>query len=666
VSQGFVSGTLACNANCGGFDTSACEPCGNDVINGDDLCDGIDLGGKDCMSEGFDGGTLSCAADCSALVTTGCFGCGDNTINGNETCDGNALDGETCMTQGFIGGTLTCQADCSAFDTTMCNSCGNNTVDMSELCDGNDLDGETCTTQGFFKGTLACVASCDAFNTAACSNCGNNVVDAPEVCDGNGSLGNNTCGAQGLEYGYVCCGGACALDLLNCSDELLESEPNDDGTPSAGNDFSVPNADGPISTNTTVVGAITPIGDDDIYAITNPGNVNALVTVETFGAAGPGTCPYNDLTFDTILELRSAANALLVSSDDEGMGYCSRIQNFVLAPNTTVYARVIDESENSTIAKYHLSVEVRPVVCGDNQLATTEQCDDGNLIGGDGCSATCTLDSGVLEIEPNNTSAQADATLQVSTGNSRYTGAVTPVADLDRYRLDLAAPSFVRFETFSKQNDCTGLTTTLRLFNAGGVEQVTDSTSGIGSCSSVIFPVPAGPSYVQVEETGNNATVPLYLLDIKTVTNKGNETEPNETQAAANANIQSGSDVFVFGNHPNATDIDFYSITVPPCGGSLRLEIIEGDRAVETCESNGIDSFLTLFDSAGNLLDQSEDEGRGFCSLIDGTGSATAPVHPGAHDLAPGTYFVQVKSSTLAVGQQAVFDYRLVATLRKP
>lgn len=666
VSQGFVSGTLACAPNCGAFDTSGCEPCGNDIINGDDVCDGADLGGADCVSEGFDGGTLACADDCSALVTTACFACGDNTINDGETCDGADLGGATCMSEGFIGGTLGCQVDCSGLDTAMCNSCGNNTVDMSELCDGTDLDGETCATQGFFKGNLACAVTCDDFNTATCSNCGNNTIDPPETCEGTDFQGA-TCGAEGLEYGYICCGGSCAIDLGNCSDELLESEPNDDGmTATATNDFSTANADGPITTNTTVVGAIMPAGDDDIYAITNPGNVDAIVTVETFGPNGPGTCPFDDTNFDTLLELRSAMNVLLVSNDDGGMGYCSRIDNYVLAPNATVYARVIELGDNGALAKYHLDVRVHPVVCGDDRLAPSEQCDDGNLFPGDGCSATCTLDAGTLEVEPNNNNAQADATNLISTGNSRYTGAITPVADVDRYRLDLGAPGFVRFETFSRLNDCAGLTTTLRLFNAGGMEQILDSTSGIGSCSSLIFPVPAGQSYIQVEETGNNAAIPLYLLDIKALTSVGTETEPNEVQAQASNNIQAGTDVFVFGNHPNATDIDFYSITVPPCGGSLRLEIIEGDRAVETCESNGIDSFLTLFDSAGNQLDTSDDDGRGFCSLIDGTGSATAPLDVGAKDLSPGTYFVQVKSSPLANMAQATFDYRLVATLRKP
>ena len=48
--------------------------------------------------------------------------CGDGHVDGNEQCDGADLGGKTCtdVTSGFAqGGTLTCKADCT-FDTTDC------------------------------------------------------------------------------------------------------------------------------------------------------------------------------------------------------------------------------------------------------------------------------------------------------------------------------------------------------------------------------------------------------------------------------------------------------------------------------------------------------------------------------------------------------------------
>ncbi len=99
------------------------------------------------------------------------------------------------------------------------------------------------------------------------------------------------------------------------------------------------------------------------------------------------------------------------------------------------------------------------------------------------------------------------------------------------------------------------------------------------------------------------------------------------------------------------------AVTVPQ-GGSIRAEVIEGD-GVETCESNGIDSSIALYNPAGTLISTTGgDVGRGFCSLFDGTGPT--PLNSFAHNLAAGTYFVRVISATTAVTPANQFNYRLV------
>jgi cysteine-rich repeat protein len=74
--------------------------------------------------------------------------CGDNLVNGTEVCDGTDLDGETCETQGWGGGTLACAGDCMAFDETGCTpppNCGNGDLDTGEQCDdGNTDSGDGC------------------------------------------------------------------------------------------------------------------------------------------------------------------------------------------------------------------------------------------------------------------------------------------------------------------------------------------------------------------------------------------------------------------------------------------------------------------------------------------------------------------------------------------
>jgi hypothetical protein len=42
---------------------------------GDEVCDGTDIGASTCGSQGFDAGTLACSGACDALDTSGCLVC---------------------------------------------------------------------------------------------------------------------------------------------------------------------------------------------------------------------------------------------------------------------------------------------------------------------------------------------------------------------------------------------------------------------------------------------------------------------------------------------------------------------------------------------------------------------------------------------------------------
>jgi len=110
------------------------------------------------------------------------------------------------------------------------------------------------------------------------------------------------------------------------------------------------------------------------------------------------------------------------------------------------------------------------------------------------------------------------------------------------------------------------------------------------------------------------------------------------------------------------TDADVYAITVP-AGARIRAEIVEGDRPTETCEGNGIDSRLTLLDENGVTLVDDDDDGRGFCSMIDGTGAAPLDAAAKNATSTDKTYYLVVRAfaQTGAAGQ---FVYRLQLTIR--
>lgn len=174
-----AAGTV-CVDPCDGGPIPGCPVCGNQVIEGSEECDGMELGGETCVSQGFDSGTLGCSPTCT-LDRSGCTTvCGDGIIRGNEECDGSNLRGRLCIVFGFDDGILTCSSTCT-FDLSgccctdgtpgcpVCPVCGDGVRDAPyELCDGADLGPATCTSQGHLPGTLLCNATCDGFIYTGC------------------------------------------------------------------------------------------------------------------------------------------------------------------------------------------------------------------------------------------------------------------------------------------------------------------------------------------------------------------------------------------------------------------------------------------------------------------------------------------------------------------
>jgi hypothetical protein len=185
------------------------------------------------------------------------------------------------------------------------------------------------------------------------------------------------------------------------------------------------------------------------------------------------------------------------------------------------------------------------------------------------------------------------------------------------------------------------------------------------------MPLAAGTYFIRVEERGTNAVIPNYYLDVRYLTDRlaeseaPNTTGTNETPATASQNLINGSNVFVFGDHQQAADADVYAISVP-IGWRIRAEVVEGNRTVETCESNGLDSRLTLFDDTGAVVVDDDDDGRGFCSKIDGTGAVPVDVTARNGTRTARTYYLMVRRSDFAVGQEQNFVYRLTYNVTPP
>ena len=184
--------------------------CGDFLVTNDEKCDNYNLDNKTCEKLGFGAGTLECAENCLEFDTSGCGAsvfCGDNKIDGTDVCDGTDLGGKECIDFGFEDGTLKCMSNCSGFDTSGCGksmNCGNSKIDVGELCDGSELNGKTCEDEGFEQGDLKCSDDCKSFDKSECftpctPECGDRVCGPDPVC------------------GEPC--GECTGDFELCSDE---------------------------------------------------------------------------------------------------------------------------------------------------------------------------------------------------------------------------------------------------------------------------------------------------------------------------------------------------------------------------------------------------------------------------------------------------------------
>jgi len=172
-SNGSSGGTTAADSTTTGAadtatTTGGIAVCGNNSIEGAEVCDLAQLNGETCQSLGFQGGQLGCLLTCEDYNLLGCFICGNEVVDIAEDCEETVHEDITCESLGFEAGDVTCGADC-LYDTTECSICGDGVQQGPEQCDGVDLDGETCMSLGFDMGNLGCVLGTCTYAVGGCS-----------------------------------------------------------------------------------------------------------------------------------------------------------------------------------------------------------------------------------------------------------------------------------------------------------------------------------------------------------------------------------------------------------------------------------------------------------------------------------------------------------------
>ena len=285
---------------------------------------------------------------------------------------------------------IDCGKDCDRSDCgcTDCDHkseyCGNGIIELGEQCDGMNFAAATCATvlgQGC-TGYLMC-SSCK-IDTSLCvcpkpetRQCGNGILEAGEQCDKT-DFGAATCASlKPGTSGQLLCNSDCTIDLTGCA----QGEPSG---PLCGNGV----LDSGEQCDKTDFGAAT-------CASMKPGTsgqlkCNADCTIDLTGCAQAQ--PYEPVCGNGVIDSGEQCD-----TNNFG-GYTCRIKCAEAGMNYSGAFTCTDQCKVDERACKCIPPET--AICGNGKVETGEECDDGNVKDGDGCSKACKLEvcgNGVLD-----------------------------------------------------------------------------------------------------------------------------------------------------------------------------------------------------------------------------------------------------------------------------
>ncbi len=233
---------------------------------------------------------------------------------------------------------------------------------------------------------------------------------------------------------------------------------------------------------------------------------------------GLGGCPAG---FDPNLTLYGPGDVVLATDDNGGVSPCPKIDPIAkvgaknLAPGTY---KVLVKASAGTVPQYVVTVSVKPPSCGDGLLQPGEQCDDGNLVNGDGCGDLCATEP-PWEIEPNDMLSNATPPWP---GFTQWKGFIKQPGDVDWFKLTVMTGQTVTIDAHTAGDPAScPFDMVMHLVNATGTQVVEDDDDGVGLCPLLspatdppLANLPGGAYYVWVQYIGNGGAGGPYQINV--------------------------------------------------------------------------------------------------------------------------------------------------------
>ncbi|HQP37592.1 MAG TPA: DUF4215 domain-containing protein, partial [Polyangiaceae bacterium] len=247
----------------------------------------------------------------------------------------------------------------------------------------------------FVDGTKAAGGTFTLDVTVKPPECGDGTISSGEDCDDGNKLPNDGCGPdckfEPPPPNDTCPG--TAIPLTGTGDAPRVGSVNG-GNSSASDDYK-----GKCAYDT---------GKDIVYSFTP--DISGHAVIDMGGSTATN--------FDAILYARTTCDSDTTELDcDDTYSDGGDNLTFEAVAGTTYYVIVDGDGETGT---FQLNVKVSPPACGNAYKEGTEQCDDGNLVAGDGCSPTCTTEPP----PPNDKCSGAIAVPLTGTGTAPRVGSV--------------------------------------------------------------------------------------------------------------------------------------------------------------------------------------------------------------------------------------------------